>query len=251
MSHFPELSLSVVLPAYNEERLIEATVRRAVGSLQRAVGRFELLLVDDCSSDRTPELADALAHELPQVRAIHNPRNLRQGGCLKIGFELAQYELVTHNAADCPFDFDDLPRVLAPFPAADVVVVTRRSYPGVSTGRRFVSWGNRSLIRVLFGLDITDYNFIQVYRRAVLAKLECFSTATAFITVERIVRAHHAGYRVVAVDADYHRREAGVSSSGNLRVVRDSFRDMLRLWLQLKRSPATRTADQTEPNRLL
>jgi glycosyltransferase involved in cell wall biosynthesis len=251
MSPFPELTLSVVLPAYNEERLIEATIERAVGSLQRAVGRFEILLIDDCSTDRTPQLADALGERFPQVRVLHNARNLGQGGCLRLGFAQAQYELVTHNAVDYPFDFDDLPRVLGPFPDADVVVVTRRSYPGVSAGRRFVSWGNRTLTRWLFGLEIEDYNFVQVYRRSVLQEQQCFSTATAFITVERIVRAHHAGHRVVAIAADYHRRPSGVSSSGNWRVVRDSLRDMARLRLELRRAgaqrPGARRCQKTTP----
>ena len=242
MSRFADLSLSVVLPAYNEEQLIEATIHRAVRSLEQTVGDFEIVLIDDCSTDRTPQLADALARTYARVRVIHNPRNLRQGGCLQLGFALARCDLVMHNAADCPFDFDDLSRVLEPFPAADVVVVTRRSYPGVSAGRRFVSWANRSLIRVLFGLRITDYNFVQVYRRTVLTELECFSTATAFMTVERIVRAHHRGYRVEAIDADYHRRETGVSSSGNLRVIRDSVRDMARLWAELRLSRAGRAS---------
>jgi hypothetical protein len=120
-------------------------------------------------------------------------------------------------------------------------VVTRKSYPGVSLGRRFVSWVNRRLIGVLFGLCISDYNFVQVYDRGVLTKQECFSTATAFITVERIVRAHKAGHPVVAVEASYHPRTLGSSSSGNLRVVRESLRDMARLWLELTFHPQRRS----------
>jgi len=151
-----------------------------------------------------------------------------------MAFPLARYDLVTHNAIDYPFDFDDLPSVLTHFPAADVVVVTRRTYPGVTPPRRFVSWGNRALIRTLFGLRISDYNFVQVFKRQFLMNEQSFSAGTAFITVERILRAHHAGARVVAVDAEYHRRPSGVSTSGNWRTVRDSMRDIVRLWLELR-----------------
>ena len=238
MARFPDFGLTAVMPAYNEERLLEATVRRAVGSLERVVGRFELILIDDASRDRTPALADALARELTGVRVVHNPQNLRQGGCLRLGFGLARHDLVTHNAVDYPFDFDDLPRLLEHFPAADVVVATRRSYPGVSVGRAALSGVNRALIRVLFGLDVRDCNFVQVYKRSVLAGQRCFSTATNFITVEHIARAHRAGYRVVAVDADYHARPAGVSSSGSVRSMAVALRDMGRLWLELRVRPA-------------
>jgi dolichol-phosphate mannosyltransferase len=238
---FPELSLSVVMPAYNEEAIIESTIRRSAQSLRRLVGQFEILLIDDCSTDRTPELADALAREVTEVRVVHNPVNLSQGGCLQKGFGLARCELVTHNAIDYPFDFDDLARVLIHFPAADVVVVTRRHYP-VAAARRFVSGVHRSLIRLLFGLKVNDYNFVQVYKRSLLRQLPCFSTATAFITVEHVIRAHHRGRRVVTVEADYHRRLVGVSSSGNLRVVWGSLRDMARLWAELRFRPPPKQA---------
>jgi len=244
MARFPDVSLSVILPVYNEAALVDRAIRRSVISLRQMVGRFEVLLVDDCSTDETGTVADAVAREFPDVRVIHNPRNLRQGGSLRMAFPLARYDLVTHNAIDYPFDFEDLPTVLEQFPAADVVVVTRRSYPGVTAMRRFVSWGNRALIRALFGLSISDYNFVQVFKRQFLMNDESFSAGTAFITVERILRAHHAGARVVAVEAEYHRRPSGTSTSGNWRTVRDSLRDIVRLWLELRLGSGRRRAER-------
>jgi glycosyltransferase involved in cell wall biosynthesis len=224
----------VVLPVYNEAVLVDGAIRRSIGTLRRIVGRFEVLLVDDCSTDETGTIADAAAREFPEVRVLHNERNLRQGGSLRRAFPLARYDLVTHNAIDYPFDFEELPAVLRCFPGADVVVVERRSYPGVTAMRRFASWVNQTLIRTLFGLSICDYNFVQVYKRQFLMNEHSFSDGTAFITVERIVRAHHAGARVVSVEAEYHRRPSGVSTSGNWRTVWHSLRDIVRLWLELK-----------------
>jgi glycosyltransferase involved in cell wall biosynthesis len=244
MTRFPTLSLSVILPVYNEAALVDRALRRSVSSLRQMVGSFEILLINDCSTDDTGAVADAVAREFPEVRVIHNPRNLRQGGSLRMAFPLARHDLVTHNAIDYPFDFDDLPKVLGQFPDADVVVVTRRSYPGVTPMRRFVSWSNRALIRTLFGLRISDYNFVQVFKRQFLMNDESFSAGTAFITVERILRAHHAGARVVAVEAEYHRRPSGVSTSGNWRTVRDSLRDVVRLWLELHLGTGRRRAQR-------
>jgi len=65
------------------------------------------------------------------------------------------------------------------------------------------------------------------------------------MTVERAIRAHHAGYRVVAMEAEYHRRTVGVSSSGNLRVVRESLRDMARFWIELKLHRPNRKVSRT------
>ena len=174
MATFDDRSLSVILPVYNEAGLVDGAVRRAVASLERQVADFEILLIDDASTDATPGAVDALAHELAPVRAIHNERNLKQGGSLRVGFGLAEKELVMHNAIDEPFAFDDLGRLLEYFPEADVVVVTRRTYPGVTAGRRFVSRVHRTLLRVLFGLPIEDFNFVQIYKRDALMQDESF-----------------------------------------------------------------------------
>jgi glycosyltransferase involved in cell wall biosynthesis len=249
MSLFPHLSLSVVIPAYNEESLIDAAIRRSIPALTRVVDTFEIVLIDDCSTDATPRLVDELAAEFPEVHAIHNSVNLRQGGSLRLGFARARYDLVMHNAVDCPFEFDDLPTLLRHFPAADVVVAKRRSYPGVRAGRELMSTANRTLIRTLFGVNVTDYNFIQVYKRAVLERQACISDATLFLTVERIVRAHHAGLRVVEVETEYHPRRAGTSTSGTLRNIVASLRDMARLRLELSfgRSAAQPTKSGGSP----
>ena len=238
MPTFPDLALSVVIPAYNEAKNLPTTMPRALASLRRHLGKFEIVVVDDCSRDRTGALADELAREHPEVRVLHNAQNLRQGGSLRRGFREASLPLVTHNAMDYPFDFEDLPILLRHFeesPPADVVVAARRTYPGTSRPRRFVSWVNRTLIHVLFGSTVTDYNFIQVYRREVL-DFPAISDATSFITPEKIIRAHRKGLRVVEEVVDYHRREHGTPSSANVKNIRRALGDMGRLWWDLRGS---------------
>src|SRR5262249_17082420 len=156
----PDVELSVIIPAYNEERNIERTIQRATESLRSLVGRFEIILIDDCSSDHTLRLAETLATQHPELRVVRNQRNLRQGGSLRRGFALARYPLVTHNAMDYPFDFENLPSLLDRFPGADVVVASRKTYPGTSVPRRFVSLGYRVLLRATFGVPVRDYNFV-------------------------------------------------------------------------------------------
>src|SRR5215470_10325644 len=104
MPRFPDLGLSVIIPAYNEEASLQQMVPRAFESLRGMVGRFALILIDDCCTDRTAELGAELAREFPEIRFERNERNLRQGGTLERGFAMARYELVTHNAVDYPFD---------------------------------------------------------------------------------------------------------------------------------------------------
>lgn len=239
-ARFPELSLSVVFPAYNEEGNIEQTIPRAIAELREMVGRFEIVLIDDCSKDRTWEIAQELARKHPELRVFKNEVNLRQGGTLERGFELAELDLVTHNAMDYPFHFADLPLLLGHFPEADVVVASRKTYPGTSAARRFVSWTNRALIRAMFGTSFHDYNFIQIYKRSVLSGQRRLSTATSFITPEIIVRAHRKGLRVVEVEVDYHRREVGTPSSANAKNIKQALRDMARLRWEIAREERKR-----------
>lgn len=234
-AQFPDLSLSVVFPAYNESGNIERTIPRAVETLRGMVGRFEVLLIDDCSKDDTYAIAERLAAEYPEVRLEKNPVNMRQGATLARGFGMAKMDLVTHNAMDYPFHFEDLPALLRHFPEADVVVASRKTYPGTTAPRRFVSWTNRAIIRTLFGTRFHDYNFIQIYKRSVLEQLPALSTATSFITPEKIIRAHRRGMRVVEVEVDYHRRELGTPSSANVKNIKQALRDMARLRLELMR----------------
>ena len=232
-AQFPDLALSVVFPAYNEVGNIERTLPLAIAELREAVGRFEVIVIDDCSKDDTFAVASELAQEYPEIRLYRNETNLRQGGTLERGFELATMDLITHNAMDYPFHFADLPSLLGHFPEADVVVACRKTYPGTSRGRRFVSWANRAMIRGAFGTSFRDYNFVQIYTRSFLAGFQRLSTATSFITPEMIVRAHHSGCRVVEVEVDYYRRELGTPSSANFHNVKHALRDMARLRWQL------------------
>jgi glycosyltransferase involved in cell wall biosynthesis len=233
-SRFPGLSLSVVIPAYNEEANLEHAVRSSVSALRGMVDAFEVLVIDDCSKDHTYEIAEALALELPEVRAIKNEVNLRQGRTLQKGFALARYALITHNGADYPFDCADLPQLLRHFPAADIVVASRRSYPGVKPVRKLVSWANRRMIRLMLGSPIRDFNFIQVYKRECLERAGEVSGATSFLTPELILRAHYAGKTVVEEVVDYHARKIGVPSSANLKNIAEALRDMGKLALELR-----------------
>lgn len=233
MAHFPDVQLSVVIPARNEEGNIMRTMPRVVQALRETVGAFEVILIDDCSQDQTPRLADELADEYPELVVVHNEVNLKQGGSLKRGFAMARYEWVTHNAMDYAFDFDDLPDLLQYANQADVIVAERRSYPGTTAPRRFVSLVNRVLLRALFGVPVVDFNFIQLYRRSVIRDLPSFSDATSFVTVEKVVRAHKAGLRVVAVPATFHERVVGKPSSATVKNISKALKDMSRLWLEL------------------
>jgi dolichol-phosphate mannosyltransferase len=224
------MEISVVFTAYNEEKNAVATIERALAALRGQFDRFEIILVDDTSKDRTPEICDALAAAHPEIRVLHNPRNMGQGASLVRGFQEAKYELVTFNAMDYPFDLLDLARMTPLLANADIVVASRTSRAGYSPYRVLTSEVNRALLHMLFPLRLRDYNFVQLYPRSVWHAVKVEARSTAFLTPEALIRAYDLGYRIAEVEIEYHARTAGVATSGKPKVILSSLRDMLAFW---------------------
>src|SRR6185503_11954402 len=103
-------SITVVFPMYNEEAYARRAVAAARAALETAIPDWEIVIVDDASTDGTAAVADALAREDPRVRVIHNLRNRRLGGALRAGYAAATKELVFYTDADLPVDLEVLPR---------------------------------------------------------------------------------------------------------------------------------------------
>lgn len=228
------MEITVIFPAYNEEENIRSAMQRALDSLRPRFDRFEVLIINDCSRDKTGAIADELAAKHPEIRVIHNPVNMGAGKSVWIGFENARYDLVIHNAMDYPFDLKDLDQMTPLLDSADIVVAVRKARAGYSPYRHLTSRVNLWLLQHLFDLKLRDYNFTQLYRKSVLDVVETETRSTAFLTPETMFRAHDLGFRIKEIDIDYHPRLAGVATSGKPKVIIQSMRDMFRFWFRRK-----------------
>jgi glycosyltransferase involved in cell wall biosynthesis len=235
------MEISVIIPAYNEEQNIRRTIDRSLKALHQLFNEFEVLIVNDASRDATGAMADELAAQHPEIRVIHNEHNLGSGASLVKALEHARGDLVTHDAMDYCFDLRDLGRMLPLLDQADIVVATRISRAGYTLYRKLMSVVNVSLLNLLFGLNLRDYTFVQLYKRSVLDAVKIESRGASFVTPELMIRAHDLGFRLQEIPIEYHAREFGVATSGHPRVVLNSVRDMFRLWLTYQR-PKPRSA---------
>jgi dolichol-phosphate mannosyltransferase len=214
-----EQALSLVLPAYNEEAVIAQAVTEAVEALAALRLRFEVIVVNDGSTDRTGAIAEELAGERPCVRVLHHGRNRGYGAALRTGFEAAWFDHVAFTDADCQFDLRDLGRMLPLARGADVVVGYRvqRQDP---RRRRFYSWGYNRLVRALLGTGVRDVDCaLKVFRAAALAQLLPESRGF-FVNTEMLTRARHLGLRVAEVGVRHRARPAGKSKVSLLDVPR-------------------------------
>lgn len=227
------MTLSVIVPAYNEEKSIAAAIGTYMSALSRLRVGFELIIVDDSSTDGTGAIADHCATADARIRVVHNVVNVNVGTSILIGYKLARGKIVTHNAVDLPFDPAELERILPMFdqdPDLMMVVVCRTNRTAHSPWRKVTSFVHHWLVRLLYWSRLPDMNFVQVVRRSALDKLPVRARSPAFVTPEMIIRARDAGMRILHYRAAFRRREVGQGNFGKIRDILWTLSDMVSFW---------------------
>jgi glycosyltransferase involved in cell wall biosynthesis len=222
---------------YNEAAYIHRAVRAARASLEAVTEDYEIIIVDDASTDATGALADELARSDGRIRVIHNPRNRKLGGSLRAGYAAATKELILYTDADLPFDLQELGRAvrLLRYQEADVLAAYRFDRTPEGYIRAFYSFVYTLLVRVLFGLPIRDVNFsFKLFRRSLLEGM-ILKSEGSFIDAEVLIRARRAGASIIQIGVDYFPRTRGLSTLSSPRVIATILREMLGMWLELRR----------------
>ena len=229
-------SVTVVFPMYNEEAYVERAVDAARGVLERAAIDFEIVIVNDASTDRTAAIADGLASGDPRVRVLHNPVNLKLGGALRAGYAAARKDLVFYTDADLPIDLEELPRAvrLLDYQQADIVAAYRHDRTSEGWLRTVYTFTYNLMIRLLFGLKVRDVNFaFKLFRRSVLDRFPLKSSGS-FIDAEFLLRARRHGCPIIQIGLDYFPRTRGLSTLASLGVIATMLREMAENWKDLR-----------------
>jgi glycosyltransferase involved in cell wall biosynthesis len=221
---------------YNEEAYARRAVSAARAVLMAELPDWEIVIVDDASTDGTPALLDALAREDPRVRVVRNPVNRRLGGALRAGYAAATKDLVFYTDADLPVDLHQLPRAvrLLEYQEADIVAGYRFDRTSEGLVRALYTFCYNHLVRTLFGLRIRDVNFaFKLFRRSVLEKFPLTSEGS-FIDAEFLLRARKAGCVIIQIGLDYFPRTRGTSTLSSIPVIFAILRDMGARWRELR-----------------
>jgi glycosyltransferase involved in cell wall biosynthesis len=228
--------LSIFFPMWNEEAYVDRAVRAAEDECQRLIGLgeiadYELVIVDDCSTDRTPAIADALAAADPHVRVVHHAVNRGLGGSIKTGFDAVRGDVVLYTDADLPFEMLELGRALRVLRQyeADMVSAYRLDRTGEGPRRAIYSFVYNWLIQLAFGTRVRDINFaFKLVRRRVLDAARPVSEGS-FIDAELVIRAQRLGFHIVQIGVDYFPRTRGVSTLSSPAVIRRMLTEMREL----------------------
>ena len=199
------------MPAYNEEQTLEAAVLKNIESFTEAQLNFDIIIIDDCSTDTTRIIGERLAREHDLVSFHSLSVNGGSGAALRFGIELSKKEFVIFAPVDNPLTLEDLSAYLGRMGVCDIVVGNRMERVGYTRFARFSSFVyNRILIPLLFNIGVDDVNWIQIYRREHFRNgILQYKSNRLFYLVEILVKAKKAGLIVAEVPAKMNRRVYG------------------------------------------
>jgi hypothetical protein len=243
-----EHSVSMLAWAFNEEAVIETFLRTAVALLDRAVTDWEIVLVDDCSTDRTNEIAAAFAAREPRLRLVRHERNLNVGLACRTAIANARKEFLFWQTVDWSYDIGKLRIFLELLKHFDVVQGIRPvpirllSYIPVlrsiyrvrrrsdSFYKAIVSLGNYYVLTILFGVRFHDFQNVTFYRTADVQALPLVGR-TSFINPELLLKSYYNGARIIEVPIRFISRQQGVAKGTQLPAVIRSVIDTARNWI--------------------
>ncbi len=237
MIRLMKTGLSVVVPAYNEEKNIAECINSVSSVLKKLDLDYEIIVVNDGSKDKTGEIAKSFLKKIPGLVVVENKPNRGYGGSLRKGYDTATKEFITIAHADNQFNFSEVTKLLAKQRETNADIVS-----GIRVGggvdpfvRRLNRWGWNSIVRALFGYLATDVDSgFKLFKREILSHIKLTSERGAMIDTQFLAGARARGYSVVEMPVTHLPRTAGASTGGNLRVIIQSFLDLFKFWWQLR-----------------
>jgi glycosyltransferase involved in cell wall biosynthesis len=227
------VSISVFFPCYNEQDNITRVVEQALTVLEKLKADFEVIIVNDGSSDGTGQIADELAGQKDRVKVVHHRTNLGYGAALQSGFKAATKELVFYTDGDGQFDINEMPPLLRLMEQYDIVSCYRLNRQD-NLIRKINGWCWTKLVCLLFGMKIRDIDCaFKLYKREIFDNIKVVSTG-ALIDAEILARAVRKGYRVTQQGIHHYPRTAGTQTGANFRVILRAFKELLRLRSQIR-----------------
>lgn len=225
--------LSVILPAYNEELTIAGTL----ADLERYLGSthpdYEVIVVDDGSTDNTAPLVQRWANRNSRYRLMRHRSNRGYGAALRTGFASATGDLIFFMDADGQFDIRDLDRFFPLIERYDGVIGFRLRRQDHAI-RRLNAFGWNLLTRLILGLPFRDIDCaFKLFHRRVLESLHIESNG-AMVNAEMLARIRARGFHLAQAGVRHLPRQAGLPTGGNPRVILRAFQELFALYGQLK-----------------
>ncbi len=229
--------ISVFFPAYNLETQIKDTVEKAFTVVPKIAEKYEIIVINDGSRDKTSIVLSKLLKKYKNLRIITHKVNRGYGGALKSGFYGSKFDWIVLMDGDGQFDISELPHLIAiqKKTKADLVVGFYHQR-AVKFYRKANTWVWQLIVRMLFGLNVRDIDCgFKLISKKVFAKIDKLeSERGAFISSEFLIKAQKSGFKIVETGVHHYPRIEGRGTGADLNVIIKSFVDLFRLWEKLK-----------------
>ena len=225
------ISLSLLVPAYNEQSTLEEVTRRCIALGNKHADQFEVVICDDGSKDATWQIIQKLCERHPEVRSLRHEVNLGIGVTFEDLYQTARGDIVFMVPGDGQYPPEHIERCLPLMNEYDAVVLARTS-KNYTFYRHIVSFCYRWLPRALFGVDLYDPGSVKCFKREIITSIPIVSRS-AFAEAERFIRAAKRGCRIGKINIVQEQRSGGKARGAKPSFVLGSLRDMFKLWWQL------------------
>src|ERR1700736_5865332 len=225
-------SISVVLPAYNEEAIIERTVRHVAGVLRAQAHDFEIIVCNDGSRDNTAGvLADLQAREPDlNLRVVTHDRNRGYGAALASGFDAARKDLIFLTDGDKQFDVTELSQFLPEMDQQTDLVIGWRRNCADPPMRKLNALGWKLLVNLLFGYTAKDVDCaFKLFRRGVWESMTVNARGATF-SAEFLIKARRLGFKMEELPVSHFPRTAGSPTGARPDVIVRAFAELFSLW---------------------
>jgi glycosyltransferase involved in cell wall biosynthesis len=222
-----KVDVSVLVPAKDEAANLPLFLEQAAAAFRTADATFEVIVVDDGSTDDTWAVLGALVDQYPFVRRIRHRRQRGIADALRTGYLQARGDVLVFYPADLQYKPEDIPRLVAPILAGESDMVT--GYKQGKYEKAFVSRVYNRLSRLLFEIPVRDLNSVKAYRREIMEQLPVRPDWHRYM----IVIAAAQGFTVTEIPVPLYPRHAGRSKFGKSRIVVGTL-DMLSVWFELR-----------------
>ncbi len=222
--------ISIFFPFWNEEKNIERVVEAAVPIAGKISEKWEMILIDDGSSDNTLEILKKLAIDNSRIRVVTHKTNRGYGASLKSGFENSRYDVVVFTDGDGQFDFSEISKFIDKIKDADMVIGYRK--------KRLDNPIRHVLMNLLKIWDFVFFGFIykdidcgfKMFKKQALSKIMPLRSEGAMITTEILAKAKKEKLKIIQVEVSHYPRIYGDQSGGNLRVIIRAIKESFTLW---------------------
>lgn len=226
-------SITIAIPTYNEEENIAFVVKDTLKKLPKYFKDYEVIVVDDGSTDKTAEIVDKLVKKNKNLRVIHQ-KNGGYSKAMLTGIKASRKEFVAYMPADGQFLVDDMRHCFEELKNADLILGYRGGRSDYATRRIFFSYGYLLLLLILFDIKYMDVGWVNIWRTKKVQKIKLTSIGGIFILTEILVRFNQKAYRITEAPSYYHPRISGEVKNAKLKVVFNTFVSAFKLWLELK-----------------